>query len=208
MKIFQPLSRLFLCVWLLLGACVAQAKHHPYSHGLASELAGFILENNEKVKPTQAKLYVWQAYQSAGKWNVDPLLLLSMMKVESNYRERVTNGYGAVGLLQVVPRYHPEKVKGKNLLHYRDNIEVGARILDEYLKQNQENFKKALFKYSGGSKSYYHKVRKHYQVLRAKLFYYKLKQDLPIIASYILEQPRKYTQSIQGYQKALQLAQL
>jgi soluble lytic murein transglycosylase-like protein len=43
---------------------------------------------------------------------------------------------GAVGLMQVIPRFHADKLEGSDPAAYiepRTNIDVGARILKEYI---------------------------------------------------------------------------
>jgi len=59
---------------------------------------------------------------------------------------------GAKGLMQVIPKYHPEKLHAHGgeqaLLDPEVNIQVGARILREYMRRHGET-EAALQKYAG-----------------------------------------------------------
>jgi soluble lytic murein transglycosylase-like protein len=63
--------------------------------------------------------------------------------------------------MQVLEKYHNDKIKtlkNKDLFDYDSNIAVGTAILKEYLKQKDNDLKKALVKYSGNAKLYFTKV--------------------------------------------------
>jgi len=68
---------------------------------------------------------------------------------------KVKNSYGAMGLMQVVPRFHPEKIKaGETLLDPDVNVRVGAQILNEYLRWHEGELNAALKRYSGVARNY------------------------------------------------------
>jgi soluble lytic murein transglycosylase-like protein len=98
------------------------------------------------------------AYLEGTRQGVPPLLILAMVEKESSLRAGVVNYYGAVGLMQVVPRYHPEKLvdlKDPAELQVPEvNIRVGSRILAEYLRSSKGNLSAALARYSGGAHDY------------------------------------------------------
>lgn len=91
------------------------------------------------------------AGQSAG---IDPLLVLAVIAVESRFNPIAESDYGARGLMQVVARFHPDKVPAPNgdraLLDPWTNILVGTRILREYLDRTG-NLETALQMYGGAS---------------------------------------------------------
>lgn len=91
-------------------------------------------------------------------------LILAIIAKESSFRPDAKSGYGAQGLMQVVPRWHPEKLEERNhgaLLDPVQNIEVGTQVLSEYVDKAKGNTRLALKKYSGGATSYYEMVRKY-----------------------------------------------
>lgn len=83
--------------------------------------------------------FVAIAYRAGAKYSIDPLLILAVMAVESRYNPVAESFMGARGLMQVIPRYHPEKLVphgGEDaLLEPEVNIHVGAQILREYLRR-------------------------------------------------------------------------
>ena len=96
--------------------------------------------------------FVSTAYRAGGEWKVDPLLLLAVMAVESRYNPVAESTMGARGLMQVIPKFHLEKLTEHGgegaLLDPEVNIHVGARILREYLRRFGET-ETALQMYAG-----------------------------------------------------------
>ena len=96
--------------------------------------------------------FVATAYRVGGEWKVDPLLILAVMAVESRYNPVAESNLGAKGLMQVIPKFHPEKLVEHGgegaLLDPEVNIQVGAQILREYLRRFGET-ETALQMYAG-----------------------------------------------------------
>ena len=96
--------------------------------------------------------FVATAYRAGGEWKVDPLLILAVMAVESRYNPVAESNMGAKGLMQVIPKFHPEKLVehgGESaLLDPHVNIQVGAQILREYMRRFGET-ETALQMYAG-----------------------------------------------------------
>ena len=69
---------------------------------------------------------------------LDPMLILAVISVESRFNPIAESTMGAKGLMQVIPRYHPDKFDPlggeKVAFEPAANIMVGARILKEYLR--------------------------------------------------------------------------
>ena len=68
---------------------------------------------------------------------LDPMLILAVIAVESRFNPIAESVMGAKGLMQVIPRFHPEKfgpLGGEQVaFETTANITVGAKILKEYL---------------------------------------------------------------------------
>lgn len=96
--------------------------------------------------------FVATAYRAGSEWKVDPLLILAVMAVESRYNPVAESTMGAKGLMQVIPKFHGEKLLEHGgetaLLDPHVNIQVGARILREYLRRFGET-ETALQMYAG-----------------------------------------------------------
>ena len=54
--------------------------------------------------------FVATAYRAGGEWKVDPLLILAVMAVESRYNPVAESNMGAKGLMQVIPKFHADKL--------------------------------------------------------------------------------------------------
>lgn len=80
--------------------------------------------------------YVATAYYAGGLYSVDPVLVLAVMAIESRYNPVAESVMGAKGLMQVIPKFHPEKLSTHGgeqaLLDPEVNILVGTQILREY----------------------------------------------------------------------------
>ncbi len=80
------------------------------------------------------------AAQAAGeRAGLDPMLLVAVMAIESGFNPIAESPMGAQGLMQVIPRFHQDKldaVPGSNsLLDPVVNIHVGALVLKESIRR-------------------------------------------------------------------------
>jgi soluble lytic murein transglycosylase-like protein len=105
-----------------------------------------------RVSETAAAGFVATAYQAGREFSLDPMLILAVMAIESRYNPVAESSMGARGLMQVIPKYHPEKLADHGgelaLLDPEVNILVGTRILREYLRRVGE-IEAALQMYAG-----------------------------------------------------------
>jgi soluble lytic murein transglycosylase-like protein len=105
-----------------------------------------------RVADSASEAFVAAAYRAGREFSVDPLLILAVMAIESRYNPVAESSMGAMGLMQVIPRFHPEKLAGHGgevaLLDPEVNIRVGAWVLHEYLRRFGE-VEAALQKYAG-----------------------------------------------------------
>ncbi len=110
--------------------------------------------------PQTVQKYVQLAWAEAGRRvGLTPELLIAIMHKESTFQPKVQSRYGAQGLMQVVRRWHREKLKAsESLFDPVVNVRVGADILEEYLESMGGDLSKALTKYSGNSRGYAKKV--------------------------------------------------
>ena len=78
------------------------------------------------------------AYREARQNGLDPVLVVAVMAVESRFNPIAQSESGAMGLMQVIPRFHPDKFSddGKNsIFDPHVNIELGAKVLKEYIRR-------------------------------------------------------------------------
>jgi soluble lytic murein transglycosylase-like protein len=93
------------------------------------------------------------AYGEGLRIGLDPLLIVAVMAVESRFNPIAQSVGGAIGLMQVIPRYHPDQVdraSSESVLDPRTNIGLGARVLKEYIRQGGTEVA-GLQRYNGAS---------------------------------------------------------
>ena len=114
-------------------------------------LADF-LARRYQVSPAVTLEFVQIAHAEAGRVNLDPLLIMAVIAVESRYNPIAESGVGAKGLMQIIPKFHADKLAEfggeKAVFHPESNIRVGTRILREYLSRTG-NLGIALQMYAG-----------------------------------------------------------
>lgn len=92
-----------------------------------------------RIADSAAASFVSLAYRAGRQHAVDPVLILAVMAIESRYNPVAESDMGAKGLMQVIPRFHLEKLSrhgGEDrLLDPEVNIHVGAQILREYYRR-------------------------------------------------------------------------
>ena len=83
--------------------------------------------------------FVGSAYRAGAERGVDPLLVLAVISVESRFNPVAESTVGAKGLMQIIPKYHLEKLSDHGgeqaLLDPNVNIRVGTQILREYQRR-------------------------------------------------------------------------
>ena len=101
-------------------------------------LAEFIAKR-WRIAETAATSFVSIAYRAGKRHSVDPVLILSVMAIESRYNPVAESVVGAKGLMQIIPKYHLDKLLDHGgeeaLLDPEVNIHVGAQILREYTRR-------------------------------------------------------------------------
>jgi soluble lytic murein transglycosylase-like protein len=161
----DPISATLGLTWLALaaGLVLALAPHNsalpetspvvvveaapvqPVTQASAQEiqqeqqaLAEFIAKR-WRIAEEAASSFVSIAYKAGRMHSVDPVLILAVMAIESRYNPVAESDMGAKGLMQVIPRFHMEKLSDRGgeeaLLDPEVNIHVGAQILREYYRR-------------------------------------------------------------------------
>lgn len=78
------------------------------------------------------------AHAAGRRAGVDPLLVISVMAIESRFNPFAESPMGAVGLMQIIPRYHKDKLgeaDDDTLLDPVVNINVGTQVLKESIRR-------------------------------------------------------------------------
>lgn len=128
-----------------------EAKIRAQTQYLAAKFGG---------SESNIRKYVELAWKEASqREGLPPELLIAVMQKESSLQPKVQSNYGAQGLMQVVRRWHHDKLQpSESLFDPAVNIRVGADVLEEYLEKANGSLAKALKQYSGNAQGYATKV--------------------------------------------------
>jgi soluble lytic murein transglycosylase-like protein len=101
---------------------------------------------NQAISPEHLKPVIRYAAQ---KYQLDEVLLTSMIKAESNFNPRAISPKGAKGLMQLMPET-VTLFKVKNVFDAKQNIEAGAKYLKDLLAMFNQDEVMALAAYNAG----------------------------------------------------------
>lgn len=79
------------------------------------------------------------AHRAGTELQIDPLLIIAVMAVESGFNPIAESVAGAKGLMQIIPKFHGDKLEEfggeQSVFDPATNIQVGSQILKEYIRQ-------------------------------------------------------------------------
>jgi soluble lytic murein transglycosylase-like protein len=132
-------------------AILAQPEAVPADNERHVALAEF-LAKRYKVAQELTLDFVRIAHAEGGRVGLDPLLIMAVIAVESRYNPIAESVMGAKGLMQIIPRFHGDKLAAfggeRAVFDPEANIRVGTRILKEYFTKTG-NLGIALQMYAG-----------------------------------------------------------
>lgn len=120
----------------------AQVAAEPANEALSARMlvAMDYVSRRYRVAP-DALEPIFATAQTAGRQlHLDPLLIIAVIGIESRFNPFSESVVGAKGLMQVMPRFHqdklPEDADQTAFLNPVINVQVGARILKESIRRN------------------------------------------------------------------------
>lgn len=124
-----------------MAASIAIPVAMTSSNGSASEIeqrnVSTWLSKRYRVATEATHSVVTTAYQTAHEIEFDPLLILAVVAIESNFNPIAESPMGAQGLMQVMSKVHHARFKShggiKEALNPVANIKVGSLILKDYV---------------------------------------------------------------------------
>ena len=108
----------------------------PAAPTRVDELAG-VVSRRYRVAQGAAGEVVRAAFAEGRRHGLDPLLILAVIAVESRFNPFAASDQGALGLMQIVPRFHKDKLAdaGESVLSPEANIALGTRILKDAIQR-------------------------------------------------------------------------
>ena len=163
----MKIKKCFLILFLSLICCDIFAD--PLDDFIRSfeeqEIISSWVKNNAQANLTMgdANSIVKTVYSHAYSKSLNPILLVAIIKAESGFRRAAISKEGAVGLMQVLPRFHRDKLNSRDPTNVNVSIEVGSQILVDCMDKHKQDITKSLNCYSGGGGNNYAKRISNYQ---------------------------------------------
>lgn len=150
-------------------------------------------ETKDRVEAKFIIRIVNAVFKEATKHNLDPFLILGMIKGESTFNPKAKNRSGAKGLMQVIPRYHRDKIRGRDIMQIETNVEVGVQVYADCLTRNNGNMKKASRCYSGGAKNYTSKLKDGWSAAKKADIAYRFENEMPLVVNTSFDNPNAFS---------------
>lgn len=149
------------------------AKREAEHQSLVKHMQTVVVSTYKGISKKDAKKVVRLAADEAAKVGLDPKTVVAVIATESSFQPKAKSWYGAAGYMQVVPRLHQDKIKGRDIHEVKTNVEVGVKILASCYKRKKTD-KEALACYNGSdseasAQRYFAKVSKVHKTLSASL---------------------------------------
>lgn len=160
------------------------------------EFEELLLNSLDSVNQKRFREYVKSTLEIAQSYQIDPLWIISVMMVESNFNFKAVSHVDARGLMQVKPdtaqeiyhtmkKYHSLDEVGERLYVAQENIEIGTFYLKKLLQNFRMDYHKATSAYNLGPNglrsrlknnnidlenfNYLNKVQTRYDILASNL---------------------------------------
>lgn len=110
--------------------------------------------SNSKLTRKEKKFYVEYILKFSKKYDLSPVLVASQIHRESNFRPRLVSEANAKGSMQVIYKFHKDRLKKegileKDLLTIEGGVHAGCLVLSDYIKKNGGDVHTALMWYVG-----------------------------------------------------------
>lgn len=145
LNLIHSLTRqtIFLSCILAMAACSTTPSPQKLSQGIQKTYA---------ISSTTANRISPLIIQNSQKHNVPATLIAAVIHQESSYRANAHSPSGAIGLMQIIPKYWQTTCPG-DLYNEAININCGSYILAQY-HQRAGDWNKALGYYNVGPSGY------------------------------------------------------
>lgn len=144
-----------LIVGMLIGGTIApsatSSHTQPASFSITeagfvktkeSKLVDYIQKSNKELTEAEATTIVSATMKWSQQFQVDPLLVVAVQKVESGFNKYSISSAGALGIMQVIPSWHLSKlstaikeVGNPEVFNVNTNIYLGTWVLQQCHKQ-------------------------------------------------------------------------
>lgn len=116
-----------------------------------------IMYLNSRVDPAVAEIIGEAVDRYSKQYQLPKKLILGIIHHESNFDYMAKSSVGALGLMQVFPKWHEDKLKSRNLsmsnndlkklYHVKTNIDIGCEIFKEYFDASKGDLDETFHSY-------------------------------------------------------------
>ncbi len=133
---------------------------------------GSYVAKRYRVSESSLRAPLVRAQRSGSELGIDPLLIVAVMAIESSFNPLAESTVGAQGLMQVIPRFHMDKIgddaHADALFDPDTNVRVGSLVIKEGL-QRYGSLTRALQYYGGALKDSKTRYAKKVLTMQARL---------------------------------------
>lgn len=136
-----------------------KVSKYPLDHEM--QIASrYICKTNRRISKSIANRIAYEIYTQSRKANVNPELILAIIKVESHFNTYAENqSTKAKSLMQVLDGGPNMEINWDRIFNIDYNIEMGIKIFKEHLRLKNGDLNGALVGYVGGDKKYIEAVK-------------------------------------------------
>jgi soluble lytic murein transglycosylase-like protein len=128
--------------YIVVRGLEAQAASLAYENGQLKEELGYrdqwveeklgvVRQLNKEISVEDGQRILKEIWKEAHEYSLSPDLVLAMVCIESAFDSKAVSTKGALGLMQVMPRYHPLPA-GWDPFNIETNIAWGCTVLANY----------------------------------------------------------------------------
>ena len=125
-----------------------------------------VLRLNKEISREKARRILQEIWKRANEYQLTPDLIWAVIRTESCFDPRAVSDKGALGLMQVMPEYHPLP-EGWDPFDIDINIAWGCAVLANYVRK-MDDYQWALRAYYAGEKGAQWKEAEEYLVMIQK----------------------------------------
>jgi len=172
-----------------------RSHHHVMRMTLLNALAEDSSPDMKRLNyPIVHPHYVWSL---GHEYNIDPLLIHSILRAESVYQEFIVSWAGAIGYVQVMPKtgakvahlLQEESYSPEDLEHPKTNLRYGSFYLSRLMERFDQSYPFAVGSYNGGP----HNMSRWYKNLKDNV-------DMDEFVEHVaFDETRRYIKKVCGY---------